>query len=898
MLRPPPYHLPLVAYALLAAGSACATDIVVTGGTLATIPGTIASGTWGSITVSGTGPSGARSTLTIDTATVLTADPFLTVTDGGLLSMRADVTSTIGGAYAYGSGTVSRGGTLDLVSGTLTAEYFTLSGSDAFRRSGGAYALGNLEIADGATASFQAGDVIARQRYGAIWVKSGGTLSLGTTLSSTNGVGLGLSGSNSRLVRTTGTETLRVSGVGLYHSAALDLIPGDAVPSMTVTGSSVLTLAPGATSLRLYDFSYGSGGRIAGLERVPYDIDIAEIIDGQRLEYRSGAIDDRFRNAVYLENSGTLSLQKDLVFSSGTIPGVAGFLQITGTGSRLERNGHAVTTEQLWASQGAMVTVGDGLTVGRQIYLYSGTAGPGTEVTLADSVVLQPRGIWVPELWLSGAGSRLIRSHSGITISATGGDVYARAGATLPLVPGDDFAGSLLRCLDGGSMSSAGPQSFGSLVIRGRDATTGAASVFTASAGRFTVTGTATISGSGSLVVNRAAGASYDISTLVLDDAATATLDPLADRVHRLSLGVATRFTTLATGSGLALDGLDLDTPAAPPRLVLGGFSSEVGGWSWGLRLGESYEGSLRTWLNAGTIVGSAGQTLSVARQGGYAYVITGTTPPTPPSTLITITVASGTQTQTQAGYATLSGSMSLLKRGAGTLVIQGGNTMTGSTAVQEGTLRFEGGGLNSSTIVPLAGGTVAVGQDWVAVGGLLPLAGGLVDVERNLLFVQAGLSEADIRTAILAGRGDGSWNGAAGITSTTVAAEQALGLPRAIGWKPVGGDELSVGYAALGDANLDWSVDILDAADVLVCGTYDSGRPAVWYEGDFNYDAAVDILDAASFVSTGLYDTGVYRPLPVFQDSGPVAAVPEPTAPLAAGVLLVVVAWAAVRRS
>lgn len=435
MRRPRSHRLLLVALALLAPGSATAASITVTGGTTATIPGTYASGTWGSITVSGTDPSGARSTLTIDSATVLTADPFLTVTDGGLLSMRADVTSTIGGASASGSGTVSRGGTLDLVSGTLTAEYFTLSGSDAFRRSGGAYALGNLEIADGATASFQAGDVIARQRSGAIWVKSGGTLALGTTLSSTNGVGLGLSGSNSRLVRITGTETLRVSGVGLYQSAAIDLIPGDAVPSMTVTGSSVLTLAPGATSLRLYDLSYGSGGRIAGLERIPYDIDIAEIIDGQRLEYRSGAIDDRFRNAVYLENSGTLSLQKDLVFSSGTIPGVAGFLKISGTGSRLERNGHVVTTEQLWASQGAVVTVGDGLTVGRQIYLYSGTAGPGTEVTLADSVVLRPRGIAVPELWLSGAGSRLIRSHSGITISATGGDVYARAGATLPLEP-------------------------------------------------------------------------------------------------------------------------------------------------------------------------------------------------------------------------------------------------------------------------------------------------------------------------------------------------------------------------------------------------------------------------------------------------------------------------------
>ena len=183
-------------------------------------------------------------------------------------------------------------------------------------------------------------------------------------------------------------------------------------------------------------------------------------------------------------------------------------------------------------------------------------------------------------------------------------------------------------------------------------------------------------------------------------------------------------------------------------------------------------------------------------------------------------------------------------------------------------------------------------------MGGLLPLAGGLVDVERILLFVQAGLSEADVPTAILAGLGDGSWNGAAGITSSTVAAEHALGLPRAIEWKPVWDDELSVGYAALGDTNLDWAVDVLDAADVSARGKDDSGQTAGWYEGDFNYDAAVDILDAASFVSTGRYDTGAYRPLPVVQGSGPVAAVPEPDPTLAAGVLLAVVAWAAARRS
>ena len=45
------------------------------------------------------------------------------------------------------------------------------------------------------------------------------------------------------------------------------------------------------------------------------------------------------------------------------------------------------------------------------------------------------------------------------------------------------------------------------------------------------------------------------------------------------------------------------------------------------------------------------------------------------------------------------------------------------------------------------------------------------------------------------------------------------------------------------------------------------------WNEGDFGYDGVVDILDAADFLSTGLYDTGSY----VTFASTPVAVVPEP---------------------
>jgi autotransporter-associated beta strand protein len=49
-----------------------------------------------------------------------------------------------------------------------------------------------------------------------------------------------------------------------------------------------------------------------------------------------------------------------------------------------------------------------------------------------------------------------------------------------------------------------------------------------------------------------------------------------------------------------------------------------------------------------------------------------------------TIAVASGTQTQTQVGFPTLSGSLPLVKTGSGTLVITAANTLTGSTTVQQ----------------------------------------------------------------------------------------------------------------------------------------------------------------------------------------------------------------------
>jgi autotransporter-associated beta strand protein len=261
---------------------------------------------------------------------------------------------------------------------------------------------------------------------------------------------------------------------------------------------------------------------------------------------------------------------------------------------------------------------------------------------------------------------------------------------------------------------------------------------------------------------------------------------------------------------------------------------------------------------------------------------------------VITINVASGTQTQTQAGYPTLSGSIPVVKTGGGTLVITAANTLTGSTTVQQGTLQLaNAAALASSEVIPVAGGTVSLAPYLqTTVGGLAPNAGGLVDLGNGLVTVASGLTPTELVTAILAGRGDGSWTGTTGITSSVAASELASGIPRAVGWLDNGDGSVTTAFAAPGDTNIDWVVDVLDAGNFLTFGKYDTGLPASWLEGDFNYDGVVDVLDASDFFGTGLYDTGNYN---TPAGASGIAAVPEPAIP--AGLLLALSAAALLRR-
>jgi len=254
-------------------------------------------------------------------------------------------------------------------------------------------------------------------------------------------------------------------------------------------------------------------------------------------------------------------------------------------------------------------------------------------------------------------------------------------------------------------------------------------------------------------------------------------------------------------------------------------------------------------------------------RQPGLVYELT------VDRSVIRIDVGSGVQTQGQAGHPILSGTTPALKRGAGTLVVDRAGTLSGSFTVQGGRLQIaSAAALGSSRVVPLAGGTVTLSPALkTVVGGLAALAGGVTDVGDGSMTVSGGLSKDDLLTALRAGRGDGSWSGTSGIISTVAAVS---GGTRTVGWLDHGDGSVTVAYAAAGDTNLDWSVDILDMANAVAGAKFNSGLPASWGEGDFNYDGVFDTLDIADVVSTGLYAANLYHGT---GPSGGVAAVPEP---------------------
>jgi autotransporter-associated beta strand protein len=224
-----------------------------------------------------------------------------------------------------------------------------------------------------------------------------------------------------------------------------------------------------------------------------------------------------------------------------------------------------------------------------------------------------------------------------------------------------------------------------------------------------------------------------------------------------------------------------------------------------------------------------------------------------------------------------ITGSGSFVQMGSGSTVMTVANSYSGATGVQAGILRVEHASALASSPTTVSGGRLEVADGIVAEIAGLSVAGGVVEINAGGLSIAAGgITSESLVAAIGAGRGDGSWNGTSGIRSSVAASLVTAGESRAVGWLERPDGSFFVAVAAPGDANVDSAVDILDVANFLVSGKFDTGLPAEWEEGDFGFDGVVDILDAAEFINTGLFDAGFYNPSS--SSAVGVASVPEPT--------------------
>ena len=220
---------------------------------------------------------------------------------------------------------------------------------------------------------------------------------------------------------------------------------------------------------------------------------------------------------------------------------------------------------------------------------------------------------------------------------------------------------------------------------------------------------------------------------------------------------------------------------------------------------------------------------------------------------------------QTQTDSTVHSGAERIVKQGTGTLVLTAANTHSGGTVVTAGTLIVRNvAALGSGPLEVQAGAKVVldVGTGTVDITSLVLATGGLLDVGAGKLTAASGLTRDSILAAINAGKGDGSWTGTSGFSSSVVASDVAAFRSRTLGWLANGGASFTVGYAAPGDTNLDGQVDVGDALNMLSGGKFNTGLPADWTDGDSNQDGVFDLADQLDFSNANVYDAGSYLPV------------------------------------
>ncbi len=478
--------------------------------------------------------------------------------------------------------------------------------------------------------------------------------------------------------------------------------------------------------------------------------------------------------------------------------------------------------------------------------------------------------------WSTGTAPTAVSGESWVeplsVWSATSFPVVSTAGNKVQnLILGDNGEGASLR-VAGGTLDATGSIRLGDYydatvnVVSGSLTAAGDLSLSTSNGhgdGTLNVTGGAVTVG-GQLLL----GWNANAGTLTISSGSVGVGGVLIFNLDGGNAGAEEARVNLYGGT-LAVGGLSINT-LDPARLDIAGGR---------FILPASNLGNVNYWISSGNITALDGRrAVDVTPAAGNLIVCTARRL----ATDVLIDVASGSQTQAQAGYPSITTATWLTKSGTGEVVFNSANSYPGMTSVTAGRLRIaHASALAGSEAVMITGGEVTLPSNHPldvsirklsideALGSKLDIGAGRVQVAAD------GITAADLMADLLVGRNGGSWDGASGIVSSAVASALAASRPGAIGWLTHDDGSLTIAAAAPGDTNLDGIVDLLDAANLLAGGKYDTGLPADWSLGDATYDGIVDILDASEFMGTGLYDAGPYD---VTAAAGPVAAVPEPT--------------------
>jgi len=212
-------------------------------------------------------------------------------------------------------------------------------------------------------------------------------------------------------------------------------------------------------------------------------------------------------------------------------------------------------------------------------------------------------------------------------------------------------------------------------------------------------------------------------------------------------------------------------------------------------------------------------------------------------------------------------------------VTISGGAlSASGVTLVVNGTsgiaqLVFSGTSASTVTGAPslaVSGGGVVslppVGRQTVGVTALSVDAstGGKIDIGQGRIDVAVGgITEADLRADVIAGRSGGTFSGTSGIMTTGGKASVTSANP-AVGYRVLASGAAVVAWAAYGDTNLDGQVNSVDAGLINNGGRYNAGSPATWAQGDFNYNNAVNSIDVGLMNNAAEYGQGSYlQPFP-----------------------------------